>query len=142
MRKIIILICSIVLSFGVLSLTGCFDEDTDIILSSEKGSETTVEQFSEGESISDSKSVSETTYTVTFDSDGGTFVAEIHVVSGEKIKEPAAPEKASLEEQYVFEGWYFGDKLWVFEDDIVTENTVLKAKWKLDGKYTIPFIKK
>ena len=47
---------------------------------------------------------------------------------GEKLTAPAAPEKAATA-QYVFKGWYVGDKKWNFDVDTVTETTDLVAKY-------------
>ena len=141
MKRIIIVLCSIILSLSVVSITGCYDDETPTSASSDGQSETATEESSETGGLSDSESLSVATYSVTFDSDGGTAVAGITVKSGEKIEKPREPAKATLEEQYSFEGWYLGDRLWDFENDTVTENIVLKAKWKLNGKYSIPFVK-
>jgi len=64
------------------------------------------------------------TYTVTFDSDGGTAVANATVNHGAKVTKPADPAK----EEYVFKGWYVGDTAYDF-DTVVTAAVSLKAKW-------------
>ena len=80
----------------------------------------------------------EKTARVVFDSDGGSAVDSVTVKAGSKLTE-VIPVKATLEKQYEFEGWYFGDKKWDFENDVVTEDITLKAKWKLIGDYTVGF---
>ena len=69
------------------------------------------------------------TFTVNFDSGGGSHVADLtDVAEGKKIIEPAAPTKAG----YTFEGWYkeaSHDTLWNFSADTVTGDTTLYAKW-------------
>ena len=81
------------------------------------------------------------TFTVNFDSGGGSHVADLtDVAEGKKIIEPAAPTKAG----YTFEGWYKEasyDTLWNFGADTVTEDTTLYAKWeaKPAATYTVSF---
>ncbi len=48
------------------------------------------------------------------------------VVSGGKLTKPANPTK----EGYEFTGWYQGESLWDFANDIVTTDITLKAGWK------------
>ncbi len=75
------------------------------------------------------KTVNNTSYTVTFNSNNGTTVSAITVLSGETIAEPTAPTKSD----YSFDGWYkevgFVNK-WNFTEDKVEENINLYAKWK------------
>ena len=66
-----------------------------------------------------------TTYTVTFDSDGGNAVTEQSVESGETAIKPADPTK----EGYTFKGWYLGETEYDFTTP-VAENITLKAKWE------------
>ncbi|MCF7930688.1 MAG: InlB B-repeat-containing protein [Acholeplasmataceae bacterium] len=69
------------------------------------------------------------TYTVTFDSNGGTAVSSMGTDYGIKyIDEPEAPTKTG----FVFAGWYSDILLtiaWNFEIDEVTSNMTLYAKW-------------
>lgn len=60
--------------------------------------------------------------TVTFNSDGGSSVAEQKVLKGQKATAPTAPTKAG----YEFEGWYNGETVYDF-DQAVTENITLTA---------------
>ena len=62
-------------------------------------------------------------YTVTFDSDGGSAVAEQKVLNASAVR-PADPKK----DGYDFAGWYLGDTQYAFDTN-VTENITLKAKW-------------
>ena len=62
-------------------------------------------------------------FTVTFDSDGGSAVAEQKVMNAPAVK-PADPKKDS----YDFAGWYLGDTQYTF-DTKVTGNITLKAHW-------------
>ena len=66
-----------------------------------------------------------TTYTVTFDADGGAPVpAAQKVRSGEKATKPTEPTKTD----FTFAGWYLGDKEYTFQE-AVTSDITLKAKW-------------
>ncbi|MDV0445929.1 hypothetical protein MmiAt1_15330 [Methanimicrococcus sp. At1] len=71
-----------------------------------------------------------TTYTVTFEANGGTPVPSklTGLASGSKISVPAEPTKTD----YTFEGWYKEPTClneWDFINDEVTRNIVLYAKW-------------
>ena len=68
------------------------------------------------------------TYTVTFDSTGGSAVDAQPVAYGEKAKKPAAPQKTG----YAFGGWYLGEEAYDFAA-IVTEDMTLTAKWTVCG---------
>mgnify|MGYP000298458302 CR=1 FL=1 len=68
------------------------------------------------------------TYTVTFDSTGGSAVDAQPVAYGEKAKKPAAPQKTG----YAFGGWYLGDTKYDFAA-VVTEDMTLTAKWTVCG---------
>ena len=63
-------------------------------------------------------------YTVTFDGQNSQ-----QVKYGEKLTEPAAPQKAG----YTFEGWYSGIVKWNFEKNVVRSDMSLTAKWKSIG---------
>lgn len=83
-----------------------------------------------------SGSTEKQTYTVTFNSDGGTTVASATVTDGEKVNKPTDPTKNTLEKNYEFTGWFNGENEWNFDTDAVTENITLTAKWKLTEEYT------
>lgn len=82
-----------------------------------------------------------TTYTVTFNSNGGSSVASIPgIKSGDKITAPADPTKAGN----TFGGWYKEEALttaWNFATDTVTSSITLYAKWtaNVPGTYTVTF---
>lgn len=66
------------------------------------------------------------TFTVTFDSSGGSEVQSItNIESDSLINSPNEPTR----ENYTFDGWYYNNKLWDFEKDKVSENLTLTAKW-------------
>lgn len=69
------------------------------------------------------------TFSVTFDSNGGSLISPYTDVEyGSKITEPSTPEKL----ENTFDGWYKDaefENAWDFENDTVTENITLYAKW-------------
>ena len=73
--------------------------------------------------------------TVTFDSNGGTSVADATVTKGEKITAPDNPTKQG----YTFDGWYVGDEKWSFIGYVVTEDMTLTARWVADT-YQVRFV--
>ena len=81
-----------------------------------------------------------TYYTVSFDSDGGSFVAAQTVESGKTAVEPRSPTKSG----YTFDDWYKDSSVFDFLTPI-TSNLTLKAKWtKIQNKenptyYTVSF---
>ncbi|MGE7675697.1 InlB B-repeat-containing protein [Lysinibacillus sp. NPDC094403] len=86
--------------------------------------------------------IPETSYTITFDSNGGSEVASEEVKEGELVKTPTVPTK----EGYAFAGWYKDKELseaWDFAKDVVTKNVTLYAKWTKDEtselSYTVTF---
>jgi uncharacterized repeat protein (TIGR02543 family) len=87
------------------------------------------------------------TFTVTFDSNGGSVVAPITGVKKDaKIKEPTKPARTSAGgAAYTFDGWFRdggnGTK-WDFAADKVTGNITLTAKWTAPAgvtEYTVTF---
>lgn len=73
------------------------------------------------------------TYTVTFDSNGGSAVESQKIEEGGYATEPTAP----LREGFTFLGWYHDNDKWDFSHYVVNENTTLKAKWQ--ENYTVTF---
>lgn len=74
------------------------------------------------------------TYTVTFDSDGGSAVEDVVVRENDVILAPEVPTKKG----YTFVSWQLGGKDYDFASEI-TEDITLKAKWKKnDDKVTEP----
>lgn len=77
------------------------------------------------------------TYTVTFDSQGGTSVSSANVTDGNKVTQPTAPTKAHA----TFAGWSTsssGPADWDFSTDVVTGNLTLYALWTVDT-HTVTF---
>ena len=75
-------------------------------------------------------------YSVTFDGENETKVAY-----GEKITKPENPTKAPTETTvYTFKGWFVGDNEWNFEEDTVSGDTALVAKYdEAVRKYKVTF---
>ncbi len=70
----------------------------------------------------------DTQFTVTFDSLGGSGVAEIFTNYDSQITPPTEPVKAG----YTFEGWFTEEECvneWNFENDTIIADTTLYAKW-------------
>ena len=75
--------------------------------------------------------ISEATYTLTFDSNGGDDVQSITKHGGEDIVEPTAP----LKDNYVFDGWYTDNSTFLSAYTFLRmpeSNTTLYAKWAMD----------
>lgn len=73
-------------------------------------------------------------YTVTFDSAGGTDVADASVNHGDTVAMPAAPSR----EGYDFAGWYLGETEYNFATP-VKDNVTLVAHWTIKT-YTYTFV--
>ncbi|HHX33596.1 MAG TPA: InlB B-repeat-containing protein [Mollicutes bacterium] len=67
---------------------------------------------------------------VTFDSNGGSYVANQKVISGGYVKEPSEPLRAGAK----FLGWYHNNEKFNFNKRIY-ENITLKAKWLVKKTY-------
>ena len=75
-----------------------------------------------------------TTYTVTFDTMGGSEVETKEVTKNNLVFKPSDPTRNG----YTFGGWYLADgTAFNFNSTIVTENLTLYALWNLDKEYNI-----
>ena len=75
------------------------------------------------------------TYTVTFNTDGGSAVQSQTVVYNGKATRPVSnPEKVG----YTFKGWYVGETEFKFDETDITENITITAKWVIKT-YTVSF---
>ena len=75
------------------------------------------------------------TYTVEFNSDGGTPIEPQYVIEGHKATEPAPPTKKNFR----FLGWYDDEALWNFNANTVSANKTLIAKWEAMPTFTVTF---
>lgn len=73
------------------------------------------------------------TFTVSFDSDGGSAVESISVEEGLVATAPEAPVK----DGYTFLGWYINNDKWDFANYIIYSDITLKARWTKN--YTVTF---
>lgn len=69
-------------------------------------------------------------YSVVFNSDGGTTIENQTVKNGEKVIKPIDPIKTDSKGEYEFIGWFYGETEWDFEKDVVKKDLVLVAKWQ------------
>ncbi|WP_458120880.1 tail fiber protein [Paenibacillus sp. Z6-24] len=75
--------------------------------------------------------------TITFDSQGGTAVADLNVNYGERVVQPAAPSRTG----YLFAGWYADRERtepFDFNQTRITGDLILYAKWVTEA-YTVTF---
>ncbi|KAK3604871.1 hypothetical protein CHS0354_000534 [Potamilus streckersoni] len=79
----------------------------------------------------------ENSYTVTFNSNGGSTVPNVTVDYGSKVTKPTDPTR----EGHAFGGWYkeagFINKF-IFDTETITANIILYAKWA-ENSYTVTF---
>ena len=79
-------------------------------------------------------------YMVTFDAAGGSTIEPQTVLYGGKVVKPNDPTKAPDSKcEYVFVGWFFENRQWDFDKDIVWSNITLTARWQVESIYTPPF---
>ena len=109
---------------------------------SEKPESSKAPETSEKPKSSEGGEKEEIYYTVTFDSDGGSEVASITILAGEKVSKPTNPQKSSSSSEYEFLYWEYNGEEWDFEKNVVTSNITLVAKWKKVASYTPPFLPK
>jgi len=78
-------------------------------------------------------------YKITFDTDGGTAVDKQNIAPSGKVTVPQPPTKTD----HSFVGWYkeadtASNNLWDFDNDEVTADTTIYAKWT-PNEYTVTF---
>ena len=104
-----------------------------VLLASAAFSFTACGNNSKSDDIDDQVQTDETKYTVTFDSNGGSNVSSVEVVSGGKVTRPNNPTKtATAAETYTFAGWYKDQALTAefnFDIETITAATTIYAKW-------------
>ena len=86
-------------------------------------------------------SSSQSSYTITFDSDGGRKVQNQVKQENELLEEPNLSYKIVYNDgEYELEGWYFGEIKWDFDTMTVEGDMVLKARWNKVEDYPKPEI--
>ena len=74
------------------------------------------------------------TYTVTFDSDGGTKIGSKVIEEGKKVTKPSNPTKTG----FAFVSWQLDGKDYDFSSEI-TKDITLKATWRELSKFIVKF---
>ena len=69
-------------------------------------------------------------YTITFNTDGGSKIQSVVVEHGKKASQPVNPTK----EGYLFKNWIDKNGTPIYEDALLSEDTVLKAIWEKEEK--------
>ncbi len=116
MKKIKLYILVIVLAFSAFSLISCFDLNESPDNPGEDN----------GSNNEDDYILNKASFTVKFDSDGGTEIKSQTVKEDEKILKPDDPEK----EGYRFIGWKLGFDYWSFGKNKVKSDITLKAYYE------------
>ena len=75
-------------------------------------------------------------FTVTFECEFECELESVEVLKGELVEEPNTLEH----EGYIFLGWYNGKNLWDFENDTVTKDITLTAKWEEEPEHVHEFV--
>lgn len=106
------------------------------VAADERAAALTVTATLNGTAYTTQVTVRQPTYTVTFDSDGGSAVASQTVSRYTKAQVPSVPTR----DGYAFDGWYNGTRQWDFNNEI-TDNLTLTARWTAipATAYTITF---
>ena len=92
-------------------------------------------------STSSMSSTSQSSYTITFDSDGGRKVQNQVKQGNELLEEPDLVYKIVHNDgEYELEGWYFSEIKWDFDTMTVEGDMVLKAHWNKVEDYPKPEI--
>lgn len=126
MKKILIFALMLILAFWTVACMGGDDTQT---------SESLSEEVSVSSEESSGASDPVTRFTVTFDTDGGSYVEALSVSEGGKIQKPEDPKKSSREGEYEFVCWLYQGAEWDFENDVVTGDITLVASWNIVVEY-------
>ena len=117
-----ILIIALISMMATFFLTGCGEAEQEA-------------------STSSMSSTSQSSYTITFDSDGGRKVQNQVKQENELLEEPDLVYKIVYNDgEYELEGWYFGEIKWDFDTMIVEGDMVLTAHWNKVEDYPKPEI--
>ena len=120
----------LLLAVGLLSLSSCGGSNDPAIEPSESAASSKVEESSsKGGEVFTSISEQKPTYTITFDSQGGTPVAPITVTWGEMAAAPKDPTR----EGFIFDGWFkdtYAVTPFLFGDNYIYADWTLYAGWR------------
>ena len=117
-----ILIIALISMMATFFLTGCGEAEQEA-------------------STSSMSSTSQSSYTITFDSDGGRKVQNQVKQENELLEEPDLVYKIVHNDgEYELEGWYFGEIKWDFDTMTVEGDMVLTAHWNKVEDYPKPEI--
>ena len=111
----------LLISFSLFSIASCGDDDDD------DSKQTTPSNNDKPDPVETK------TFTVTFNTDGGSEVAAQTVEDGKSATKPEDPTK----DRFNFEGWFNGESLYDFASP-VTSDLTLTAKWKIKT-FTVTF---
>ena len=125
MKKILSLLLCLILAFSLcLSMASCGPEEDPT-----PDPDPNPDQGETPDDGGEENPPAPTTFTVTFDTQGGSEVASQTVETGAKIDKPTNPTR----DGFKFSGWYTGTEAdateWNFVTDKVTENVTLYARW-------------
>ena len=121
-------------TFNVSALNMPEKEGFDIKLYNGSDEEVDLTQPINNDMVLIGKYVEIKTYTVKFDSQGGTSAEEAKVQENEKVSEPSVTKDG-----YTFDGWYLDSEKFDFGTPI-TKDITLKAKWVENGKINVTFM--
>lgn len=134
MKKLKLFLLSAFLCVGSLAVNSCGDDDEDDAKSSTPSTnDSNVTPNPGGDTNNDKPAPVETkTFTVTFNTDGGSEVAAQTVEDGKTATKPDDPTK----EGFYFLGWYEGENVYEFTQPVSNDLTVT-ARWreKTDNDY-------
>ena len=135
MKKLKLFLLSAFLCVGSLAVNSCGDDDEDDAKSSTPSTnDSNVTPNPGGDTNNDKPAPVETkTFTVTFNTDGGSEVAAQTVEDGKSATKPDDPTK----ERFNFEGWFKGESLYDFASP-VTSDLTLTAQWIIKT-FTVTF---
>lgn len=92
-------------------------------------------------SFSELKKTNDGATQIEFDVNGPDVTYDAKYINkGELMSEPTKPtfsytSKDNDEYNFVFEGWFLGNKKWNFQTDKVSKHMVLKARWRLEDSF-------
>ena len=135
MKKLKLFLLSAFLCAGTLTTISCGDDEdepepmnnngTESQSNQDKPSPDNPDNSGNPETPDNSDSQKKATFTVNFDSDGGSVVDSKTVEQDSKVAKPDDPTK----DGFSFVAWYNGDSPYNF-DELVTEDLNLKAVWE------------